>query len=910
MGTIVRRNERSWAIVIISEIRVMLNSLNIKIKSAGGESTLSVNKKSMFPDVLLYEDEAQTKILQGWELKMPDVLITDEALIADATRKAKALGLNSFVIWNFTYGKLYVETNDGTFKEAKSWIGTSHIMSREDVMTYKSEWIPVVKEIVLTVNEYLLNGKIKTAPIEMTISEGLITEVIQRNKDMVAELLTVEASKNMQMERRLSVWWKAYCENYEKEKDGAYLEYAKNILLNWTNRITFANIIKRYHNCAYDIQKLDSTISAAEGNIVIENIIKQGDYFNILNKIDYNECIPEDTWIDIVDYNQFLISNNIEHIDQSILQDILEKTVSVAKREIRGQYATPYKLADILCQLTINDWNGNCADFCAGTGTIAKAVLKNKELRLRNKSVEYSTTWIADKYSYPLQIANIALASIDSVNIPIHSFTSDIFELNVGDKVTLRSPVDGKEFEVEIPQMDAVVSNLPFVKYNNNPDETKQFMEQYCSEIFKNTGILYKNGKTDIYNYLPFKIHELLSTAGRLGIIVSNSWLGSEVGSQFFDALQYYYYINSVVISGGGKWFYNADVIATMLILEKKDISEPNPESEICFYRIDKNIIDLTTEETEDLINSIVLKEVQNTEYIIMQKYSREQLKKIEEKGICLNAVVHNTEWLKEIEEYLEPITNELSMVRGERTGKNEMFYIKDDTTISEQYLYPMLKTSQKIKGLTANADMKAFCCDKTIQELMEENDEGTLRWIRKFSDENYNPISTSINYSPWYQMPSSNKADLITSENPDKRLFVAELKESVLVDQRLIAMKFKETTCNKELIFALLNSIYGMFAIEANGFGRGQGVLDISKTRFEKVYMINPNIISEEDANEIIELFQKLKSRNVLNVQEELEMKDREEFDRKVLHSIGCEHLYEKIKESILSMQSTRHRL
>jgi hypothetical protein len=122
--------------------------------------------------------------------------------------------------------------------------------------------------------------------------------------------------------------------------------------------------------------------------------------------------------------------------------------------------------------------------------------------------------------------------------------------------------------------------------------------------------------------------------------------------------------------------------------------------------------------------------------------------------------------------------------------------------------------------------------------------------------------------------------------------------------------MKFKETTCNKELIFALLNSIYGMFAIEANGFGRGQGVLDISKTRFEKVYMINPNIISDEDANEIIELFQKLKSRDVLNVQEELEMKDREEFDRKVLHSIGCEYLHEKIKESILSMQRTRHRL
>lgn len=120
--------------------------------------------------------------------------------------------------------------------------------------------------------------------------------------------------------------------------------------------------------------------------------------------------------------------------------------------------------------------------------------------------------------------------------------------------------------------------------------------------------------------------------------------------------------------------------------------------------------------------------------------------------------------------------------------------------------------------------------------------------------------------------------------------------------------MRYKKTVCNRELVFALLNSIYGMFAIEANGFGRGQGVLDISKTRFKKVYMISPNIISVEDGKEIIGLFQKLKMREVFNVQKELEMKDREAFDRKVLQSIGGEHLYEKIKKSILSMQSTRH--
>ena len=334
MGTIVRRNERSWAIVIISEIRVMLNSLNLKIKSAGGESTLSVNKKSMFPDVLLYEGEAQTKILQGWELKMPDVLITDEALIADATRKAKALGLNSFVIWNFTYGKLYVETEEGRFEEAKAWTGTSHIKKREDVMTYKNEWLPVVKEIVLTVNEYLVNGKISAAPIITTISDGLITEVIQRNKELVAENILIEAQKSMPMESRIKVWWNAFKEEYDKDESNMYSAYAKSILLNWTNRITFANAIKKYHNCAYAIKDIDNTTSPEDGNIIIDKIVEQGDFYNVFKKIEFNEVIPEDTWIDIVDYNQFLVVELLVNAyEEGVHKEVLPFVESSLKNE-------------------------------------------------------------------------------------------------------------------------------------------------------------------------------------------------------------------------------------------------------------------------------------------------------------------------------------------------------------------------------------------------------------------------------------------------------------------------------------------------------------------------------------------------------------------------------------------------
>ena len=913
MGTIVRRNERSWAIVIISEIREMLKGLNLKIKSAGGESTLSVNKKSMFPDVLLYEDEAQNRILQGWELKMPDVLITDEALIKDAARKAIALHLNSFVIWNFTYGKLYIKNGNGNFEEAKVWDGTNHIKTREDVTIYKTEWLPIIKDIVLTVNEFLINGTILTSSIETTISDGLMTEIIQRNKELVAENLILEVGSNMAMESRLKVWWNAFHEEYDKDENDMYSAYAKSILLNWTNRIMFANTIKKYHNCAYKIDKIDSTSTPSDGNAIIDEIVEQGDFYNVFKRLEYNEIVPENTWIDIVDYNQFLVENKIEKIEQTVLQEILEKTVNTAKREIRGQYATPYCLADLLCQITINNWNEECADLCAGTGTIARAIIKNKMERLHNSEAAFSTTWIADKYAYPLQIANIAVTNMEALNIPLNIFQSDVFAVKHKDKIEIKSPIDGSGIEKEIPGFGAIVSNLPFVEYNKIAVDEIEYISEYRRRIKENTGIEFTLGKTDLYNYLPFKLHELLKEGGRLGIILSNSWLGTDIGKKFFDALQYYYDIRAVVISNCGRWFKNADVVATLLILQKKEIIMPNQGLKINFWMLNKDIEKINSNENETIVNSIVLGEEIDSAVASVKNYSIEMIEKITDKGITLNALFHDVSWVNQLAECLIPIEEILTIKRGERRGWNDLFYPPGNSGIESEYIKPVLKNPALLKSYTAQTDIVAFCCHKSKDELHQLGHTGALNWIEKFENIRNGtgkllPEALKRSGCFWYEMDDATKADFVTALNPDKRLFVSKFEESTFVDQRFTRMLMKDTNISKDLLHALLNSLFGMFAIEAIGFGRGLGVLDASSTKLKNMYMINPRIISDTDALEIVELFGKIKNRNVMDTEDELKDADREIFERKVLKTIGHEELYGAIKESLLSMQKTRH--
>jgi hypothetical protein len=223
-----------------------------------------------------------------------------------------------------------------------------------------------------------------------------MTAIIDRNKAVLVAHYREISSRNMEMEQRIRVWWNSYKADYINGDGDMFVAYAKTVLLNWANRVVFANIIKRYHNSANQVREIDCACSPEQANRVMENIIRQGDYYNVFRGLPFNDLLPNDTWIDIVDFNRFLDENRVYAISQSALQDILEKTVDSAKRKIRGQFATPDWLADFLCRITVNDWSADCADPCAGTGTIAKAIIQNKNSRRYCLEDNLLTTWVSD----------------------------------------------------------------------------------------------------------------------------------------------------------------------------------------------------------------------------------------------------------------------------------------------------------------------------------------------------------------------------------------------------------------------------------------------------------------------------------------------------------------------------------
>ena len=339
----------------------------------------------------------------------------------------------------------------------------------------------------------------------------------------------------------------------------------------------------------------------------------------------------------------------------------------------------------------------------------------------------------------------------------------------------------------------------------------------------------------------------------------------------------------------------------------------PNKNRQINFWLINKDISKLEIKEKETIINSIVLGEEIDKEIASVKNYSVETIEKITGTGITLNALFHDVSWLDQMKDCLIPVEDLLIVKRGERRGWNALFYPPINNEIEEQYIKPVLKNPALLKSYTAQTDIVAFCCHSSKEELRQLGHIGALRWIEKFENIRNGtgkllPEALRRSGIFWYEMDDATKADFVTALTPDKRLFVSMFNESTFVDQRFTRMLMKNNSITKELLHALLNSLYGMFAIEAIGFGRGSGVLDASSSKLKKMYMINPNIISDKDARDIVMLFNKIKKRNVMDIEDELVDDTREKFDRKVLQSIGHEELYEAIKKSLLSMQHTRH--
>lgn len=906
-------NERSWAIDVISEINSFISNKSWHFKGASGETTIIENKKSLFPDVLLYKDASKETILQGWELKMPDTPINDSELISNAIKKAQILKRENFVLWNVKSAVLYSKNGDD-FEVFKTWSDID-INNRKEVKTKENLWKDLLHTILDDLNSFFESGEINNKTTTEIISIEDVIDIILENTSDTGEFIKSKTRSSNLLDAKINQWWLETAGEYgfdASKTDNKYSTLSMVILTDWVFKIVFANILKKHFNEAKIIESISFATSVKDAIDTIKEISDNCNFWNIFSNNIAQDIIPENAWFQLTELNQYLSNFNIDNIEIEILQTLLQSAVETGKRKVAGQFSTPSRLADLLTRLTVDDKAKNVIDPCCGTGTIIKQAYLLKEEYSLNQDDILNSIWASDKYSFPIQLSTLSLTKPENIGKILNVFTSDVVSLEYSKTLEFKDPNNGNNINKNFPEIDYVVSNLPFIKsreikkLNSEITAINEWIKQQTNS---NSEL---NLKSDIFAYIPFYLHQILSDNGKIGLILSNAWLGTDYGETFLSIFQQFYNIEMVIISGKGKWFDNADVVTTILIAKKKAVdSSTDNNCQISFITIQEHIGEI--DDIKDLSERILLKN--ENELFKINSYSHNEIQSFEDIGIPWSAYFSNLTWLPNIQDKLIQSNEVFKFTRGERRGWNPMFYPESGHNIESEYIKPVLKHLRSTSSLDCDANKEAFCCSKSIEELEQLGHTGAINWIRSFENQTNgtNQPLTEVLSKPnmfWYEMKTDNMADFVANVNYHNSLFIAEFNTRSFIDQRMIGFSVKENYQDesRDLLLALFNSVLSMFFIESFGFGRGLGALDLRATKFERDFKIlNPNLLTNEQKQTIITAFESIKHRDRLPLEEEIEMEDRINYESVLMNIYGLSEYYEQIKHSLLGLFKIR---
>jgi hypothetical protein len=893
-------NERSWAIELISAINDSANRpAHSRIKRATGELGLRGGHRTLFPDVILMGDAG---VLMGWELKLPDTNIQDAELLRNAANKADLLSNNSFLVWNGQDAALWKRIEDSpNFEEVKSW-HRNGLSTRADVEQNPSIWVSMLREIILDLEHFLANGDIVRRDIIDVLDESFVLRIVNAVIESDAEKIEDLYLANEEIRHQVDEW----ASDNKIENAKKFTELAKLNAVSWINRLVFSHYLIRFNPFASKIRSITSSSTVEDAILVFDEITRKLDFANVFLRSGTDTAISETGWEVRTQLNEFLSELNLDQLPQENLQNVLEGFASTSKKRGVGQFVTPVQLASAMAHVAINDLRGHVADPCCGSGTIAKALYQEKRSNGISPSAALSTVWASDKYQLPLQLTSIALSDAQAMKSVVQVFKSNVFDLKQGQPLHFVDPSNPQQVAVRsLPKMSSIASNLPFVR--------QEILGSYgFDSVFAKLGQLgFMNaekvyGKADLYSLILLKLHDLVADDGRVVVCVSNAWMGTDWGQTFQSHLRSLFNVVAVIQSGNGRWFDNAKVVTTVFVLHKTafKVKETN-------YVLTERSI---SEWDSIYINDLKKVSIQgiNQQGISFKKVSYSDSDYRESLGFTSNSNFFELDWLKELESKSIPISNLFEVSRGARTGWDPFFYPTEDDqkTIEDDYLVPVLKSSQDCETLVMKPGSKAFSCGLSELELRAKGHSGALAWISKFRNQTNKvgkPITQVLLGKPWYYLDPKETAHLAISMNPFKSISVFFSNNPIFVNQRMIRFSPK-VSHDLELSHALMNSLFGMLVIEGSGFGRGEGVLDLRADYISsKSRMLNPALLSFQKAEEIKQKFEPVKLRKQLPFTEEISQRDRLIFEKCVLDAFGLGHLLPKLKSTLERMIESR---
>jgi len=403
---------------------------------------------------------------------------------------------------------------------------------------------------------------------------------------------------------------------------------------------------------------------------------------------------------------------NFKELDADIIGAIYNKLIDNQEQHDRGQHFTNINEVDIVNTFCINKETKFILDSGCGAGTFlvrAYIMLKRFHPKLSHEEL-LERIWGIEIAIFPAFLAtmNLSLLNIKTKdNYPViiredFSFakptsSANVIFLNASHLFDVKD-TGGKTKKVKTPIFDACVGNPPYIR-----QELIDNKDRWINLALSEHKLKKVNQQSDLYVYYLMHTAAFLKDGGRLGYVVSSSWLDVSFGAGLQKFLLDNFKIIAVIDNQKVRSFETASVNTVILVLEKCKDRDAKEKNKVKFVRVFKeydeligNSRDIDREKyLERFVNNIEnsTRTTKNENYHIIVKRQFDL-----EKESIINGKYENGNWgakyLRSPEIYnkileiaadkLIPLQDICHVKRGFTTGANDFFYVQDDTALVE----------------------------------------------------------------------------------------------------------------------------------------------------------------------------------------------------------------------------------
>ncbi len=527
----------------------------------------------------------------------------------------------------------------------------------------------------------------------------------------------------------------------------------------------------------------------------------------------------------------------------------------------------------------------------------------------------------------------------------------------------------------EIPKFDALVGNFPFIRQEIIEKAEKGYKKKLERALFESWAKEYSqlfrdhqirlSGQADIYAYMFFHAAAHLKEGGRMGFITSNSWLDVAYGYELQRFFLSKFKIVAICESRCEPWFEQSAVNTVFTVLERSNNREANENNLARFVKIKKPLATLfpqdafidsqarwiALERFVDKIEGVAAtgktsstSQCKNFPHIESDCISLPEIISYEDDDVRIRIIrqadlqqqlestgetVKWGQYLRAPELYFEILERcaeefvrlgEIAQVRfGIKTGINKFFYLRNEQIghrgIENRFLKPVIKSPKECPGIKLRCrDLKwrVFSCNKDKSELHGTKALKYINWGESQKTENGRPwpkVESVKGRRNWYgiidQEPGSILLPMTTGSN-----LRAIINKDARVDHRLFEVLPTESNFTEGLGMYLNSGIGFLFREVIGRANLGDGALETEGVDWRGLAVPRKQLLIKLSA-EAQAKFAKLCKRPIKEIKVEAKRKDRLEFEKAVLRSLGLdEELAPKILEALIGLVEERHLL